>query len=81
MQLSVAGPGGQIGFIEGFLACHASPNNNRGGTFPRPAAEYVKSTSNWYRFNSETGDIDEKRQPAFIADVLFRFRDQDSAAR
>ena len=74
--MAVAGPGAQLGFIEGYLACHGGLNNNRGGTFSRTAADYVKSISGWYRFDNETGDIDGERQPTFIADVLFRFRDQ-----
>lgn len=72
-------PGPQLeqrGFVEGYLACHARLDNNKGGTFSKPAAEYVRLITQWYGFNRDTGDINAKRQPAAIADVLFRFRDQ-----
>lgn len=81
MQLSVAGGGGQVGFVEGYIACHARLNNNKGGTFSKTAADYVKSISDWYRFDRETGDIDATRQPTFVADALFHFKDQHVPGR
>ena len=71
-------PGPQLeqrGYIEGYLTCHARLNHNSGGTFSKPAADYVKLITQWYGFNPETGDINAKRQPTAIADVLFKFRD------
>lgn len=75
-------PGPQLeqrGFVEGYLACHAGLDQNKGGTFPKPAAEYVKLITQWYGFKRDTGDINAKRQPTAIADVLFKFRDQAEA--
>lgn len=81
MQLSVAGQDAQLGFVEGYLACHSGLNSDRGGRFSKTAAEYVTSISEWYRFDRETGDIDMGRQPTSIADVLFRFRDRNGTGR
>ncbi len=72
-------PGPQLeqrGFVEGYLACHARLGHNKGGTFSKPAAEYVRLITQWYGFKRATGDINAKRQPTAIADVLFKFRDQ-----
>jgi hypothetical protein len=66
----------QSGFVEGYLECHAGLDHNKGGTFSKPAAEYVSLITQWYGFNRDTGDINAKREPTTIADVLFKFRDQ-----
>jgi hypothetical protein len=65
----------QLGFVEGYLACHAGPNHGKGGSFSKPASEYVASITRWYRFEAATGEFDSRREPAAIAEVLFRFRD------
>lgn len=77
-QRSVAtGPElGQRGYIEGYLACHVRLNHNHGGTFSKPAAEYVRLITQWYGFVRETDAIDPDREPVAIADVLYKFRDQ-----
>lgn len=75
MQISLS-KDAQLGFVEGYLACHAQLNRNNGGTFSKPPSEYVALINHWYRFNPLTGDIDGDRQPTPIADVLFRFRDR-----
>lgn len=66
----------QRGFIEGYLACHSGLSHNKNGAFSKSAATYVELISHWYGFNRETDDIDAKREPTAIADVLFKFRDQ-----
>ncbi len=65
----------QLGFVEGYLACHAALNHNKGGTFSKPAKEYVTAITTWYRFNISTGNFDSKRERVPVADVLFKFRD------
>lgn len=75
MEISLS-KDGQLGFVEGYLACHAQLNRNNGGTFSKPPSVYVALINHWYRFNTVTGDIDGDRQLAAIADVLFRFRDR-----
>ena len=66
----------QLGFVEGYLACHAGLNHNKGGVFSKPPAEYVRLITQWYGFNRKTDDVDAKREPAAIAEALFKFRDQ-----
>ncbi len=75
MQLSLT-KDAQLGFVEGYLACHVQLNHNNGGTFSKPPFEYVALINHWYRFNPATGDIDANRQPTPIVDVLFGFRDR-----
>lgn len=70
----------QVGFVEGYLACHAKLDHNKGGTFSKPAAEYVNLITEWYGFNRDTDAVNAKRQPTAIADVLFKFRDQAQPA-
>ena len=77
MQMSaLGGDAGQRGFVEGYLACHATLDHNKGGVFSKPASEYVLLITHWYGFVRDTGDINAKRQPTPIADVLFKFRDR-----
>ena len=73
---ALGGQAEQLGFVEGYLWCHAHLSRNRGGVFSKAPAEYVKLITRWYKFNRDTGDIDAKREPTKIADVLFKFRDQ-----
>lgn len=80
MEISLS-KGAQLGFVEGYLACHAQLNHNNGGTFSKPPSEYVALINHWYRFNPATGDIDGNRQPTAIADVLFKFRDRSQHPR
>jgi hypothetical protein len=65
----------QVGFVEGYLSCHVNLSRNRGGVFSKARAEYVRLITQWYGLNEDTGDIDEKREPAKVADVLLKFRD------
>jgi hypothetical protein len=65
----------QLGFVEGYLWCHVHLSGNKGGVFSQAPAEYAGSISQWYGINEETGDIDEKREPTKVADVLFKLRD------
>jgi len=77
MQIyALGGDAGQRGFIEGYLECHVGLNHNRGGSFSKSASEYVSLISHWYRFDPATSDVDTNRQPAPIADVLFKLRDK-----
>ncbi|MGH9405859.1 MAG: hypothetical protein ACRD3D_08505 [Terriglobia bacterium] len=66
---------GQLGFVEGYLACHAGFGHNRGGVFSRTPAEYMALISQWYRFDEYTGEINRRRARKPIAEVLERFKD------
>ncbi len=71
----------QRGYVEGYLGCHSALSDNRGGVFSKSPDEYVSLITNWYGFVRDTGDINAKRQPAPIAEVLFRFRDLGRRSR
>ena len=73
-QASNEGHDEQLGFVEGYLYCHEKLAKNKGGVFPRTPAEYRGLITQWYRFDEKTDDIDAKREPAAIADVLFKVR-------
>jgi hypothetical protein len=66
---------GRLGFIEGYLHCHAM-HSRRSGGFSRRLDEYRALISRWYGIREGTADLDEARAPGKIADVLFRFRDR-----
>ncbi|HXZ41598.1 MAG TPA: hypothetical protein VEG68_12725 [Terriglobales bacterium] len=83
-QISLDGKAQQLGFVGGHLWCHEHLSRNKGGMFSKSPAEYRALITQWYRLNEETGDIDAKREPMKIADVLFKFRDraaQESRAK
>jgi hypothetical protein len=65
----------EVGFIEGYLSCHSELVRDRGGVFSKPPADYAELITQWYGLKEDTGDIDEKREPAKVANVLFKFRD------
>jgi hypothetical protein len=65
----------QIGFIQGYLSCNSEVAHNKFGTFSKTAEEYARLISQWYRFDEQTGDDDEKRDDVKIADVLQELRD------
>jgi len=65
----------RLGFLQGYLLCHATQSRNQNGAFSRSAAEYQNLITRWYRLNEATDEIDEGRAREKIADVLFRFRD------
>ncbi len=75
---ALGGKESHLGFVEGYLFCHAELAHNRGGIFSKSPAELSGLITKWYGLKEDTGDIDEKREPAKIADVLFRLRDHAS---
>jgi hypothetical protein len=72
---ALGGKAEQVGFVEGYLWCHAHLSGNKGGTFSKDPVKYVALITRWYGFVAETGDIDAEREPTAIADALFKFRD------
>jgi len=63
----------QLGYVEGYLACYDGEAHTPGGTLSKPPAQYVSLISGWYK---RTGKEDAK-----IADVLFKFRDQEQRSK
>jgi len=64
-----------LGFVEGYLLCHATQSRNEGGVFSKSPDEYRMLITEWYQFDERTGDVADDRVGEKIADVLFRFRD------
>jgi hypothetical protein len=73
-QASNEGHDEQLGFVEGYLYCHEKLAKNKGGVFAKTPEEYRALITQWYRFDEKTDDVDAKREPEAIADVLFKVR-------
>lgn len=73
-QASLEGHDKQRGFVEGYLLCHEKLAQNKGGAFSKAPDEYRALVTQWYRLDEKNGDIDAKREPEAIADVLFKVR-------
>lgn len=71
----VLGDDGELGYVEGYLWCWKHCLHNKGATFSKWPSEYVALISKWYGLNPKTG-INADREPAKIADVLYKFRDR-----
>jgi hypothetical protein len=78
---ALGGKAEQLGFVEGYLWCHENLSGNKGGVFSKSPAEYAALITHWYGFVEDTSDINAKREPAKVADVFFKFRDQVSSLR
>jgi hypothetical protein len=69
------------GFVEGYLACHAELNHNKGGVFSKSADSYVNDIDRWYGYNKSTGDENPDREGTPIAAVLFKFADKPQSSK
>ena len=67
----------QIGFIEGYLACHSAKIKDADGHFSKSAEEYVPLINEVYGITDDTEDVDPIKAVAKIADVLHQLRDPD----
>lgn len=72
---ALGGKAEQLGFVEGYLWCHAHESGNKGGTFSKAPAEYEALITRWYGFVPDTGDVNAERESTPIAEALLRFRD------
>lgn len=73
-QASNDGHDEQLGFVEGYLFCHDKLARNKGGVFSNSPDQYRRLITAWYKFDEQTDEIDPKREPVAIADVLFKVR-------
>jgi hypothetical protein len=67
---------GRLGFVEGYLLCHATQSRNEGGAFSKSPDAYRTLITNWYGLNEQTDEMNADRAREKIADVLFGFRDR-----
>lgn len=69
----------QLGFVEGYLACHAGKVKDADGHFSKPAEEYVPLINEAYGITDDTDDVDPQKGAQKIADVLHQLRDEAGA--
>lgn len=70
-----ADPAAQLGFVEGYLACHAAKLKDADAKFTKPPAEYVPLINEAYGITDDSEDVDADKAPIKLADVLHRLRD------
>ncbi len=66
----------QLGFVEGYLACHAAKVKDADGHFSKNAEEYVQPINDAYGITDDTDDVDAVKGAQKIADVLHQLRDE-----
>jgi hypothetical protein len=71
----------QLGFVEGYLACHSAKVKDADGHFSKPAEEYVSQINDAYGITDDTEEVDAQKGAEKIADVLHRLRDEAPAAK
>jgi hypothetical protein len=72
-----ADPAAELGFVEGYLACHSAKVKDADGKFSKPPSEYVDLINKAYNITDDTDDIDADKAPIKIADVLHRLKDEE----
>jgi hypothetical protein len=67
----------QLGFVEGYLACHSAKVKDADAKFSKAADEYLPLINDAYGITDDTEDVDPQKAAAKIADVLHQLRDPD----
>jgi len=75
-----ADPAAELGFVEGYLACHSAKLKDADAKFSKAPSEYVDLINKAYNITDDTDDVDADKAPWKIADVLHKLKDADSAA-
>ena len=65
----------QLGFIEGYLACHIAKVRDADGRFSKPADDYIALVNTAYGITDDTEEVDPQKGAQKIADVLHQLRD------
>lgn len=71
----------QLGFVEGYLACHSAKLKDADGHFSKSGEEYVSLINDAYGITDDTEEVDPQKGAAKIADVLHGLRDEVPAAK
>ncbi len=66
----------QLGFVEGYLACHSAKVRDADGHFSKPAQDYVPLINDAYGITDDSDDVDAEKGAQKIADVLHQLRDE-----
>jgi len=69
----------QLGFVEGYLACHGAKMKDADARFSKPPSEYVELINKAYNITDDTDDVDPEKAVMKIADVLHGLKDQEPA--
>lgn len=72
-----ADPAAELGFVEGYLACHTAKLKDADAKFSKAPSEYVDLINQAYNITEDTEDIDADKAPIKIADVLHRLKDPE----
>jgi hypothetical protein len=67
----------QLGFVEGYLACHSAKVKDADAKFSKSADEYLPLINDAYGITDDTEDVDPQKAAVKIADVLHQLRDSD----
>ena len=70
----------QLGFVEGYLACHSAKLKDADAQFSKAPSDYVELINKAYNITDNTDDVDEDKAPLKIADVLHRLKDEAAPA-
>ena len=73
-----ADPAAELGFVEGYLACHTAKLKDADAKFSKPTSEYVDLINKAYDITDETDDVDPEKAVMKIADVLHGLKDEES---
>jgi len=68
----------ELGFVEGYLACHTAKLKDSDGKFSKAASAYVTAINKAYNINDDTDDIDADKAPITIAAVLHKLKDDEA---
>ena len=72
-----ADPAAELGFVEGYLACHSAKLKDADAKFSKAPSEYVDLINKAYNITEDTDDVDADKAPMKIADVLHRLKDEE----
>jgi len=72
-----ADPAAELGFVEGYLACHSAKLKDADAKFSKSPSEYVDLINKAYNITDDTDDVDADKAPMKIADVLHRLKDEE----
>jgi hypothetical protein len=73
-----ADPAAELGFVEGYLACHSAKLKDADAKFSKLPSEYVDLINKAYNITDDTDDVDADKAPMKIADVLHRLKDEEA---
>jgi hypothetical protein len=65
----------QLGFVEGYLACHTAKVKDADGRFSKSAEDYVPLINTAYGITDDTEEVDPQKAEQKIADVLHQLKD------